>query len=173
MRQAGAVGSSAARPSPLWRITHQQPAGLQVRYVSQSTRSPAMAQTMSASFGPGNRDFQVGHNSGSINTQIHLPPGKGYLGTVRTCPADVRISERPETRPAPFATIPFSRDPDFVNRGDILDQIDKRWGQHLSTDHRSNWRAKTQHRVLPRFQLVHRGQLIPPFSLQRPVCGSV
>ena len=26
----------------------------------------------------------------------------------------------------PLATIPFRRDPDFVNRGDILDQIDQR-----------------------------------------------
>ncbi|KAK4139093.1 P-loop containing nucleoside triphosphate hydrolase protein, partial [Dichotomopilus funicola] len=34
--------------------------------------------------------------------------------------------ERPETPPQPFATIPFSRDVDFVDRGDILDQIDKR-----------------------------------------------
>ena len=42
------------------------------------------------------------------------------------CPADVRISERRETPPAPFATIPFSRDPDFVNRGNILGQIDQR-----------------------------------------------
>src|SRR4051812_31837462 len=42
------------------------------------------------------------------------------------CPANVPISERRETPPAPFATIPFSRDPDFVNRGDILDQIDQR-----------------------------------------------
>ena len=41
-------------------------------------------------------------------------------------PANVQISERRETPPAPFATIPFSRDLDFVNRGDILDQIDER-----------------------------------------------
>ncbi|VBB77139.1 Putative protein of unknown function [Podospora comata] len=34
--------------------------------------------------------------------------------------------ERPETPPKPFATIPFSRDPDFVDRGDILEQIDRR-----------------------------------------------
>ncbi|KAK3340124.1 P-loop containing nucleoside triphosphate hydrolase protein, partial [Neurospora tetraspora] len=33
--------------------------------------------------------------------------------------------ERLETPPPPSATIPFSRDPDFVNRGDILDQIDQ------------------------------------------------
>ncbi|KAK3898738.1 P-loop containing nucleoside triphosphate hydrolase protein [Staphylotrichum tortipilum] len=41
-------------------------------------------------------------------------------------PANVQISESRETPPAPFATIPFSRDPDFVNRGDILDQIGQR-----------------------------------------------
>ena len=35
-------------------------------------------------------------------------------------------SARPETPPVPFASIPFSRDPDFVNRGDILNQIDER-----------------------------------------------
>ncbi|KAK3898721.1 hypothetical protein C8A05DRAFT_37691, partial [Staphylotrichum tortipilum] len=66
-----------------------------------------MAQ-MSASLGPGNQGLQVGQNLGSINAEFHLPP------------------ERRETPPAPSATIPFSRDPDFVNRGDILDQIDQR-----------------------------------------------
>ncbi len=35
-------------------------------------------------------------------------------------------SARPETPPVPFAAIPFSRDPDFVSRGDILKQIEKR-----------------------------------------------
>ncbi|KAK5652950.1 hypothetical protein OQA88_9429 [Cercophora sp. LCS_1] len=60
----------------------------------------------SASFGPGNQGLQVGQNYGSITT--HLP------------------LERPETPPKPFATIPFSRDPDFVDRGDILEQIDRR-----------------------------------------------
>ncbi|KAK4119841.1 TPR-like protein, partial [Parathielavia appendiculata] len=67
-----------------------------------------MAQMVSTSFGPRNQGFQVGPNYGSINTEFHLPP------------------ERPESPPAPFAIIPFSRDPDFVNRGDILDQIDQR-----------------------------------------------
>ncbi|KAK3687150.1 P-loop containing nucleoside triphosphate hydrolase protein [Podospora appendiculata] len=59
----------------------------------------------STSLGSGNQGLQVGHNYGSINTEFHLPL---------------------ETPPKPFATIPFSRDPDFVNRGDILDQIDER-----------------------------------------------
>ncbi|KAK5651026.1 hypothetical protein OQA88_1805, partial [Cercophora sp. LCS_1] len=62
----------------------------------------------STSFGPGNRGQQVGQNYGTINAEFHLPP------------------ERPETPPNPFATIPFSRDRDFVDRGDILEQIDKR-----------------------------------------------
>ncbi|KAK4237153.1 kinesin light chain [Achaetomium macrosporum] len=38
----------------------------------------------------------------------------------------LHIHQRPETPPAPFATIPFSPDPDFVSRGDILDRMDKR-----------------------------------------------
>ena len=43
-----------------------------------------MAQ-MSASFGPGNQGFQVGHNAGTINAEFHLPPGKV---TVAPCRAD-------------------------------------------------------------------------------------
>ena len=33
---------------------------------------------------------------------------------------------QPETPPQPFALIPFCRDPDFVNREDIVDQIHQR-----------------------------------------------
>ncbi|KAF3062845.1 Nephrocystin-3 [Trichoderma lentiforme] len=36
------------------------------------------------------------------------------------------ILERRETQPQPFPLIPFSRDSDFVNRGDILEQISAR-----------------------------------------------
>ncbi|KAJ4290127.1 hypothetical protein N0V88_006634 [Collariella sp. IMI 366227] len=63
---------------------------------------------MSASFGPQNHGLQVGQNYGPISAKFHLPP------------------ERPVTPPSPFASIPFSRDPDFVNRGEILDQIEQR-----------------------------------------------
>ncbi|GAB1319497.1 hypothetical protein MFIFM68171_09707 [Madurella fahalii] len=58
----------------------------------------------SISFGPENQGQQVGYNYGTINATFH---------------------SLPETPPKPFATIPFPRDLDFVNRGDILDQIDK------------------------------------------------
>ncbi|KAK5651031.1 hypothetical protein OQA88_1504 [Cercophora sp. LCS_1] len=67
-----------------------------------------MAQIPSVSFGPGNQGLQVGQSYAPITAEFHLPP------------------ERPETPPKPFATIPFSRDPDFVDRGDILEQIDRR-----------------------------------------------
>ncbi|KAK4206181.1 hypothetical protein QBC37DRAFT_142358 [Rhypophila decipiens] len=70
-----------------------------------------MAHMLSASFGAQNQGFQVGQNYGSITTEFHLPP------------------ERPETPPQPFPTIPFSRDPYFVNRGDILEQIDRRFSE--------------------------------------------
>jgi tetratricopeptide (TPR) repeat protein len=41
-------------------------------------------------------------------------------------PTPLTFPEQPETPPTPFATIPFSRDRDFVDRGDILDQIKRR-----------------------------------------------
>ncbi|KAB5515657.1 hypothetical protein GE09DRAFT_1179411 [Coniochaeta sp. 2T2.1] len=52
----------------------------------------------------GSEGLQVGQSYGPINAEFHLPP---------------------ETPPRVFA-IPFSRDPDFVNCGDILDQVDRR-----------------------------------------------
>ncbi|KAH6621584.1 P-loop containing nucleoside triphosphate hydrolase protein [Chaetomium sp. MPI-SDFR-AT-0129] len=67
-----------------------------------------MSQTPVVSFGAQAQGIQVGQNYGSINTEFHLP------------------LERPETPPQPCENIRFSRDPDFVDRGDILDQIDKR-----------------------------------------------
>ncbi|CAN9251608.1 unnamed protein product [Alternaria alternata] len=57
--------------------------------------------------GHGNQGLQVGYNSGSIQTHIHAP-------------------ERPETPPQPACFVPFRRDPDFVDRGTLLDQIRQR-----------------------------------------------
>ncbi|KAK4139101.1 kinesin light chain [Dichotomopilus funicola] len=67
-----------------------------------------MSRTPVVSFEAQDQGIQVGQNYGSIKTEFHLPV------------------ERPETPPQPCANIPFSRDPDFVDRGDILDQIDQR-----------------------------------------------
>ncbi|KAK5651020.1 hypothetical protein OQA88_1811 [Cercophora sp. LCS_1] len=78
----------------------------------------------STSFGPRNRGQQVGQNYRTINAEFHLPPDKAPPFRRITTP--LTFPERPETPPNPFATIPFSRDRDFVDRGDILEQIDKR-----------------------------------------------
>ncbi|EPS32151.1 hypothetical protein PDE_07111 [Penicillium oxalicum 114-2] len=64
----------------------------------------------SISFGNNNRGFQVGHSSGSIHAEIHLPPAAAPL-------------ERPETPPNPLSTVPFARDPDFVCRRSLLQSI--------------------------------------------------
>ncbi|KAJ5900074.1 hypothetical protein N7495_004818 [Penicillium taxi] len=55
------------------------------------------------SFGGDNHALQVGANHGSI--EFHMP------------------IERPETPPRPLSTVPFPRDPDFVSRDALLDQI--------------------------------------------------
>ncbi|KAL7762869.1 hypothetical protein ACKLNR_006227 [Fusarium oxysporum f. sp. zingiberi] len=56
-------------------------------------------------FGDGNRGVQVGQNNAPIQATFNLPP------------------KPPEPTPPPFTSIPFRRDPTFVDRGEILDQI--------------------------------------------------
>ncbi|OJI99265.1 hypothetical protein ASPVEDRAFT_80884 [Aspergillus versicolor CBS 583.65] len=61
------------------------------------------------SFDGGNSGLQIGINNAPINNpQFYLPP------------------ERSETPPNPLSTVPFRRDPDFVDRGTLLDQIDEK-----------------------------------------------
>ncbi|OIW25508.1 hypothetical protein CONLIGDRAFT_684069 [Coniochaeta ligniaria NRRL 30616] len=69
-----------------------------------------MEQMPSNSFGPRNQVLQVGLSNAPVTAEFHLPP------------------EQPQTPtpPPPCANIPFSRDSDFVERGEILDQVDKR-----------------------------------------------
>ncbi|KAK4158626.1 hypothetical protein QBC43DRAFT_350106 [Cladorrhinum sp. PSN259] len=67
-----------------------------------------MAQMPSTSFGPKNQGLPVGQSYAPITAEFHLPP------------------ERPEIPPQPFATISSSRNPDFVDRGDVLDQLRRR-----------------------------------------------
>ncbi|KAL7946163.1 P-loop containing nucleoside triphosphate hydrolase protein [Trichoderma barbatum] len=65
-----------------------------------------MAQHPAITFGDQNNGSQVGLNNGTINNEF-------------------RIIEQLETPPQPFPSIPFRRDPDFINRGDYLDQISR------------------------------------------------
>ncbi|KAJ5397813.1 hypothetical protein N7509_005926 [Penicillium cosmopolitanum] len=60
------------------------------------------------SFGKTNSGLQAGIINGTVNTQFYLP------------------TERPETPPTPLSTVPFGRDPDFVSRDTLLDQIHKK-----------------------------------------------
>ncbi|TPX14200.1 uncharacterized protein E0L32_000594 [Thyridium curvatum] len=62
-------------------------------------------------FGDHNWGSQVGISNGPISNVFHLP------------------QEQPEVAPEPFALIPFCRDPDFVRRGDSLEQIARRCSQ--------------------------------------------
>ncbi|CAI7654014.1 unnamed protein product [Penicillium manginii] len=63
-----------------------------------------MESIQSISFGDNNHGFQIKENHGSIHAEFHPP-------------------ERPETPPSPLSTVPFPRDPDFVHRLTLLDQI--------------------------------------------------
>ncbi|KAB2109475.1 hypothetical protein AG0111_0g2147 [Alternaria gaisen] len=63
---------------------------------------PSIATTFT---GAGNQGLQVGYNSGSIH---------------------IAAAERPETPPQRSCFVPFRRDPDFVDRGTLLDQIRER-----------------------------------------------
>ncbi|KAH7061833.1 TPR domain protein [Paraphoma chrysanthemicola] len=74
--------------------------------------------------GPGNQGLQVGHNSGSIEAHIYAP-GKCPPASAVTDAALIALlsTERPETPPQPSCFLPFRRDPDFVDRGTLLDQI--------------------------------------------------
>lgn len=63
-----------------------------------------MSNMGSISFGDTNSGFQAGIINAPVNAQFF--PAK-----------------RPKTPPTPQSTVPFRRDPDFVDRGTLLDQI--------------------------------------------------
>lgn len=85
----------------------------------------AILTMASISFGGTNSGNQVGINNGTI----HMPPGRftrSWSSQIKS-QSHLTISgserERPETPPAPLSTVPFRRDPDYVARGTLLDQI--------------------------------------------------
>ncbi|KAJ5661492.1 uncharacterized protein N7477_009108 [Penicillium maclennaniae] len=55
-------------------------------------------------------------------THYHQHPGK-FLGKKSTVALTMETLDPPETPPSPLSTVPFRRDPDFVDRGTLLDQI--------------------------------------------------
>ncbi|PCD20336.1 hypothetical protein AU210_016203 [Fusarium oxysporum f. sp. radicis-cucumerinum] len=68
----------------------------------------------SMAFGEGNRGMEVGQSNAPIQASFYYPP------------------EPPEPTPPPFASIPYRRDPTFVDRGDILDQIGRQCSEPAS-----------------------------------------
>jgi hypothetical protein len=113
----------------------RNPTPLTLRVFSLDDLGGKMAQPPppSASFGDLGQGFQVAHNNGSIHTVYNVLPGTNRfpfrLQKFSECgrrQANKPVSqEQPATRPTPkpYAIIPFSRNPDFVNRGDIINQV--------------------------------------------------
>ncbi|KAK5800909.1 hypothetical protein VI817_003121 [Penicillium citrinum] len=73
-----------------------------------------MAGASTVSFLGTNYGLQVGHNYGSINAQFHLSP-------------DLILSwfliDDPNEAQSPVSTVPFDRDPDFLQRDSICQQV--------------------------------------------------
>ncbi|GAB7336855.1 hypothetical protein MBLNU13_g00421t2 [Cladosporium sp. NU13] len=68
----------------------------------------APTQAINATFGDSNCGFQAGMIDGNVNIGFHRHDAP----------------ERPETPPVPASTIlPFDRDPDYVERGSLLEEI--------------------------------------------------
>ncbi|KAJ5632319.1 P-loop containing nucleoside triphosphate hydrolase protein [Penicillium lividum] len=61
--------------------------------------------------------ISFGHGNTNSGTQVGINYGSIQLSQKR---------ERPETPPPPLSNVPFRRDPDFVDRGALLDQIYER-----------------------------------------------
>ena len=62
----------------------------------------------------------------SAPTSMPLPVSVQRAAQGTGTDANPTTIERPETPPNPSAMLPFSRDPSFVKRQIILDQIDKK-----------------------------------------------
>ncbi|KAF7175615.1 hypothetical protein CNMCM7691_009180 [Aspergillus felis] len=78
------------------------------------------------SFGERNAGLQVGVSNASITANFYSQP------------------ERPETPPHPVSTVPFRRDPDFVDHGTLLDQIHEKF---LSRGAQNGRRTRHHHRA--------------------------
>jgi hypothetical protein len=94
------------------------------------TNVHSMAQNRTAiSFGERNIGLQVGQSLAPISAEIHLPPGKPPARSSKPKPSSPGLTldctdvDRPETPPRPSSNVPFRRDPDFVDRPPLLDQL--------------------------------------------------
>ncbi|GAB7336885.1 hypothetical protein MBLNU13_g00805t2 [Cladosporium sp. NU13] len=73
---------------------------------SSLTAGDAPFRSINTTFADGNYGLQAGTITGHVNTEFHH-----------------HAPERAETPPAPLSTVPFRRDPDYVERGPLLEEI--------------------------------------------------
>ena len=76
----------------------------------------------SISFGNTNSGVQVGIVNGTVN---YMHPGSVHNRGRPKATLTNRLLEQPETA-TPLSTVPFRRDPDFVDCGILLDQIQEK-----------------------------------------------
>ena len=79
--------------------------------------------------GSGNQGSQVGYNApgGIIKTYYNYPTGKSAsVSTLKAPLILIACLERSETPPSPSLSIPFGPDADFVERGELLGQVQQK-----------------------------------------------
>jgi hypothetical protein len=85
-----------------------------------------------AGFGHNNTGLQAGYIA-SVNAEFHShAPGKSSRQCCKSptvaLTADLTL-EPPETPPNPLSTVPFRHDPDYVQRGSLVEEIDSKLSQ--------------------------------------------
>ena len=70
-----------------------------------------------------NHGLQIGVSNAPITAHVHVPPGRYLNIFIPEAYANHVVKERPETPPSPLSTVPFRRDPDFIDHGMLLDLI--------------------------------------------------
>lgn len=89
-----------------------------------STKHLCFAALMATHYGDNNSGVMLRDNSGQIH--VHLPRELAHRSrTVSNTKGDLTL-ERPEPLPSPLSTVPFPRDPDYVHRGLLFDDIHRK-----------------------------------------------
>ena len=87
----------------------------------------AQSQRIETMFGDGNYGFQAGTITGSVTTEFHSHAPGEPVSCHAQCPPSLKMFlklELPETPPNPLSIpLPFDRDPDYIQRGSLLDEI--------------------------------------------------
>lgn len=88
-----------------------------------------MASHITTFSGAHNQGPQVGINSGTVNNYFSSRAGTSAPQSVVDDALTSFHLDRPSTPPKPSSNVPFRRDKDYVDRGDIITRIDERCSQ--------------------------------------------